>query len=56
MKKDEIYFLERIKKFDPEAKILFKHDFESKEVFQGAEVHRFGEDRVLMVIIPSDDF
>lgn len=48
--------IEKLQKFDPEAKILYKHDFEYKEVFQGAEVHRLNEDRVLMVIIKPDDF
>ncbi len=48
--------IEKLKKFEPEAKILYKHDFYSEEVFLGAEVHRLAENRVLMVILKPDEF
>ena len=47
--------IEKLQKYETEAKILYKHDLKSKEVFLGAEVHRLAENRVLMVIIKPDE-
>lgn len=48
--------MEKLKKFEPEAVIIYKHDFYSKEVFLGAAVHQLTENQVLMLIIKPDDF
>lgn len=48
--------MEKLRKFELEAVIKYKHDFYSNEVFLGAEVHQLTENQVLMVIIKPDDF
>ena len=48
--------IEKLQKCEPEAIILYKQDFYSEEVFQGAEVHQLNEKKVLMALIKEDDF
>lgn len=48
--------IEKLQKFEPEAVILYKSDFNSEEIFLGAEVHQLTEKRVLMALIKEDNF